>query len=353
MTRRGAVRLAGVGKSFGATSVLRDVDLEIRPGEFFSLLGPSGSGKTTTLRIIAGLETATAGFVHLDGADVTLLPPGDRDVAMVFQSYALYPHMTVFDNIAFPLKMIRTPALEIAVAVKEAAARVRIDHLLDRRPGQLSGGQQQRCALARAIVRKPALFLLDEPLSNLDARLRIDTRVELKRLQRSLDVTAVYVTHDQEEAMSLSDRMAVFMDGRIVQAGTPEEVFSRPATVAVAAFLGNPPMNVLPARVAGGRAAIGTTSFHAPALAALGERDVTLGVRPSDVALGADGMPATVTLCELLGDDVIVDLDLGGQPLRAKVPGRSRRAEGERVQVRIDPARLHVFDRASGARIEP
>jgi len=353
MTRRGAVKLAGVGKSFGETSVLRDVDLEIRPGEFFSLLGPSGSGKTTTLRIIAGLETATHGHVYLDGADATLLPPGDRDVAMVFQSYALYPHMTVFDNIAFPLKMIRTPPGEIAAAVQEAAARVRIGHLLARRPGQLSGGQQQRCALARAIVRKPALFLLDEPLSNLDAKLRIETRVELKRLQRSLDVTAVYVTHDQEEAMSLSDRMAVFMDGRIVQTGTPEEVFSRPATVEVAAFLGNPPMNVLPARLAGGRATVGTASFDAPRLAALGEREVMLGLRPSDVALDGAGAPATVTLCELLGEDVIVDLDLGGQLLRAKSPGRTRLAEGAQVGVRIDPAKLHVFDRSTGRRIEP
>jgi ABC-type sugar transport system ATPase subunit len=353
MTRRGAVKLAGVGKSFGEASVLRDVDLEIRPGEFFSLLGPSGSGKTTTLRIIAGLETATHGHVYLDGADATLLPPGDRDVAMVFQSYALYPHMTVFDNIAFPLKMIRTPPGEIAAAVQEAAARVRIGHLLGRRPGQLSGGQQQRCALARAIVRKPALFLLDEPLSNLDAKLRIETRVELKRLQRSLDVTAVYVTHDQEEAMSLSDRMAVFMEGRIVQTGTPEEVFSRPATVEVAAFLGNPPMNVLPARLAGGRATVGSASFDAPHLGSLGEREVTLGVRPSDVALDGAGAPATVTLCELLGEDVIVDLDLGGQLLRAKSPGRTRLAEGAQVGVRIDPAQLHVFDRATGRRIDP
>jgi multiple sugar transport system ATP-binding protein len=353
MTRRGEVKLTGVGKSFGETSVLRDVDLEIRPGEFFSLLGPSGSGKTTTLRIIAGLETASDGHVHLDGADATLLPPGDRDVAMVFQSYALYPHMTVFDNIAFPLKMIRTPPGEIAAAVQEAAARVRIGHLLERRPGQLSGGQQQRCALARAIVRKPALFLLDEPLSNLDAKLRIETRVELKRLQRSLDVTAVYVTHDQEEAMSLSDRMAIFMDGRIVQIGTPEEVFSRPATVEVAAFLGNPPMNVLPARLAGGRATVGGAAFELPQLAALGSREVTLGVRPSDVALDAAGVPATVTLCELLGEDVIVDLDLGGQLLRAKTPGRTRLAEGAQVHVQIDPGRLHVFDRANGRRIEP
>ncbi|MFN0160975.1 MAG: ABC transporter ATP-binding protein [Burkholderiales bacterium] len=351
MSKKGAVKLAGVGKSFGHTTVLSDVELEIRPGEFFSLLGPSGSGKTTTLRIIAGLETATAGTVHLDNVDATLLPPGDRDVAMVFQSYALYPHMTVFDNIAFPLKMIRTPAAAIDTAVREAAARVRIDHLLARRPGQLSGGQQQRCALARAIVRQPALFLLDEPLSNLDAKLRVETRVELRRLQRSLDVTTVYVTHDQEEAMSMSDRLAIFMDGRIVQIGTPEEVYQKPATVDVAAFLGNPPMNVLPARLAGGSIVIGEARIAAPRLASLGEKDIMLGVRPSEVEIGADGVAATVTLCELLGDDVIVDLDVGGLLVRAKVPGRTRVAEGERVNARFDPDRLHLFERTGGARI--
>ena len=352
-SRKGEVVLKGVGKSFGETRVLRDVDLAIQPGEFFSLLGPSGSGKTTTLRILAGLETATEGSVLLDGRDATLLPPGDRDVAMVFQSYALYPHMTVFENIAFPLKMIRTPGAQIAATVKEAATRVRIEHLLARKPGQLSGGQQQRCALARAIVRKPALFLLDEPLSNLDAKLRVETRVELKRLQRALGVTAVYVTHDQEEAMSLSDRMAVFMDGRIVQTGTPEEVFSRPATVEVASFLGNPPMNVLPATLRGGRVMLGGASFDAPQLSALDEREVTLGIRPSEIALDAEGLPATVTLCEVLGEDVILDLDVGGLLLRVKSPGRRRVAEGERVHARIDPSRLHVFDKASGRRVEP
>ena len=348
---KGEVRLDGVGKSFGDVAVLKDVNLQINPGEFFSLLGPSGSGKTTTLRIVAGLETATEGTVLLDGRDATLLPPGDRDVAMVFQSYALYPHMSVFDNIAFPLKMIRTPAGEIDATVREAAARVRIGHLLARRPGQLSGGQQQRCALARAIVRKPALFLLDEPLSNLDAKLRVETRVELKRLQRSLGVTAVYVTHDQEEAMSLSDRMAIFMDGRIVQIGAPEEVFSRPATVEVAAFLGNPPMNVLPASVAEGRVTLGDAAIEFPTLRALGSREIVLGIRPSEVQLDEEGLPATVTLCEVLGEEVIVDLDLGGQLLRVKCPGRTRIAEGERVHARIDPAKVHVFDRATGGRI--
>src|SRR5215213_7679867 len=236
-----SVRIEGVVKKHGATTVLHGVDMAIEPGEFFVLLGPSGSGKTTTLRILAGLETVSAGRVLMDGIDVTSQQPGERDVAMVFQSYALYPHMTVAQNIGFPLKMVGTPPAEIARAVADAAAKVDIGHLLQRTPGQLSGGQQQRCALARAIVRQPRLFLLDEPLSNLDAKLRLETRAELRKLQRSLGVTAVYVTHDQEEAMTIADRMAVFMEGRIVQVGTPHEIFRRPATATVAAFIGTPP----------------------------------------------------------------------------------------------------------------
>ena len=219
MKQSGNVRMEGVVKQHGSFTALHGLDLEIRPGEFFALLGPSGSGKTTTLRILAGLESVNAGRVLLDNADVTHAEPGARDVAMVFQSYALYPHMTVAENIGFPLKMIGTPAAARSAAVQDAAAKVGIAHLLSRRPGQLSGGQQQRCALARAIVRQPRLFLLDEPLSNLDAKLRIETRAELRRLQRSLGVTMVYVTHDQEEAMTVADRMAVFIDRKSVVLG--------------------------------------------------------------------------------------------------------------------------------------
>ena len=349
--KRGHLKLAGIGKSFGATNVLRGVDLEIQPGDFFALLGPSGSGKTTTLRIVAGLEVPTVGQVLLDGQDATTLPPGSRDVAMVFQSYALYPHMNVFDNIAFPLRNIRTPADQVAGLVREAAARVKIEHLLQRKPGELSGGQQQRVALARAIVRKPALFLLDEPLSNLDAKLRVETRVELKRLQRSLGVTAIYVTHDQEEAMSLADRMAVFMNGTLVQQGTPEEVFRRPASVDVAAFLGNPPMNLLPARIENGVAKLGTASFAVPGLAPLGSRDIVLGIRPLDITIAERGVEATVTMREVLGDDVIVDFAVGDQLVRARSPAMRRLAEGERVQLHFDEAALHVFDRESGLRV--
>ena len=351
MSTVGRVCMNGIVKRHGNFTALHAVDLEIAPGEFFALLGPSGSGKTTTLRILAGLDSPDAGRVEIDSMDVTDLEPGARDVAMVFQSYALYPHMTVHDNIAFPLRMINTPKPEIARAVREAASLVRIDQLLQRRPGQLSGGQQQRCALARAIVRRPRLFLLDEPLSNLDAKLRLETRVELKKLQRSLDTTAVYVTHDQEEAMSMADRMAVFMEGRIVQIGTPEEVFGRPATVAVAAFLGNPPMNLLPASLAGGRATVDRMVIDLPSLAPLGKRDVILGVRPSALEIGGEGLPAVVTMCELLGEEAIVDLSFGDLMLRAKAPLRARPREGETVRVRFDASAVHVFERSTGLRL--
>jgi multiple sugar transport system ATP-binding protein len=346
-----SVSLAGIVKRHGAVTALAGIDLQVAPGEFFSLLGPSGSGKTTTLRILAGLEQADEGTVRMNGKDVTALDPGERDVAMVFQSYALYPHMTVRENIAFPLRMVGVSKEEVTHSVQEAAARVRIEHLLERRPGQLSGGQQQRCALARAIVRKPALFLLDEPLSNLDAKLRVETRVELKRLQRALNVTAIYVTHDQEEALSLSDRLAVFMDGRVVQVGTPEEVFSRPATVEVAGFLGNPPMNLLPARLEDGRALLENAILDLPGLKALGTREVTLGIRPSAVRISEQGLPATVTMCEVLGEDFFVDLTVGERLVRAKMNGGERPAERSQVRIALDPLALHVFDRQTGARL--
>ena len=338
--RQGAVALRGIGKRYGEFRALDGIDLAVRPGEFFSLLGPSGSGKTTTLRIIAGLEVPDSGTVHLDGRDVTHVSPGERDAAMVFQSYALYPHMTVRGNIAFPLRMVNTPKPEIERLVQQAAQRVGIGHLLDRRPGQLSGGQQQRCALARAIVRSPVLFLLDEPLSNLDARLRMQTRTELKQLQRALDVTAIYVTHDQEEAMSLSDRMAIFMDGRIVQTGTPEEVFGAPATAGIAGFLGSPPMNLLAGED------LVRAGYELP-----GGTVATVGIRPGDIKFGPTGLPATVAMTELLGDSVIVDLTLGAVPVKARCHDMVRLQEGETVHLQIDPAKLHFFD-PSGRRLE-
>ena len=228
---------------------------------------------------------------------------------------------------------------------------MRIDHLLDRRPGQLSGGQQQRCALARAIVRSPRLFLLDEPLSNLDARLRLETRSELKQLQRALDVTAIYVTHDQEEAMTLSDRMAVFMDGRIVQTGSPEEVFGRPTSTAVAGFLGSPPMNLLPGRLAGTNLEVAGHRLDVPAQMAGPDQKVTVGFRPADIAISTTGLPATVVLAELLGDSMIVDLRLGEALVRARLFQTRRFREGEAVRIELDPQRLHLFG-AHGERLD-
>lgn len=350
MTRSGRVALRDVGKRFGAFAALEAIDLTVEPGEFFSLLGPSGSGKTTTLRIIAGLETPDTGAVFLDGKDITRLSPGARDAAMVFQSYALYPHMTVARNIGFPLRMVDTPKPEVERLVLQAARRVDIAHLLDRRPGQLSGGQQQRCALARAIVRSPKLFLLDEPLSNLDARLRMQTRTELKQLQRTLGVTAIYVTHDQEEAMTLSDRMAIFMDGHIVQTGTPEDVYSQPASTAVAGFLGSPPMNLLEAELEADRLEFAGVALP---LASPGEAfrgRVVAGIRPADITIGETGIPATVELAELLGDDMIVDLRVGHVLLKARLLQTRRFAEGEAVKIDFERQRLHFFD-STGRRL--
>ncbi|VWX57814.1 Trehalose/maltose import ATP-binding protein MalK [Burkholderiales bacterium 8X] len=351
-TRYGSVRMKGVVKKHGNFTALHGMDLAIEPGEFFVLLGPSGSGKTTTLRILAGLEEVNGGSVWLDDADVTHSQPGERDVAMVFQSYALYPHMTVAENIAFPLKMTGTPQAEIQKAVADAAAKVNIAHLLARRPGQLSGGQQQRVALARAIVRKPRLFLLDEPLSNLDAKLRIETRAELKRLQRSLGVTAVYVTHDQEEAMTIADRVAVFMEGRLVQIGTPKDIFLRPATVAVAGFIGTPPMNLLPARIEGNRLLVGGAEFATEASLAATSRDVTLGVRPGDLRLADRGIPAQVRFVEDLGDSLIVHLAVGEHTVKLKTePDGPPLAEDQPVHLAFASKAAHLFDRATGERL--
>jgi ABC-type sugar transport system ATPase subunit len=345
------VRMQGIVKRHGSFTALHGLDLDVRAGEFFALLGPSGSGKTTTLRILAGLEPVNAGQVFMDDVDVTHAQPGERDVAMVFQSYALYPHMTVAGNIGFPLKMVGMGAAQIEAAVRDAASKVDIAHLLDRRPGQLSGGQQQRCALARAIVRQPRLFLLDEPLSNLDAKLRLETRAELRKLQRSLGVTAVYVTHDQEEAMTVADRMAVFMEGRVVQVGTPHEIYRRPATVAIAGFIGTPPMNLLPGTLDPG----GVQVAGAVVPVAHGKhgdsRDVTLGVRPGDLRIGTQGIPARVEFVEDFGDSSIVNLDVQGQRVKVRAGELPGLTEGERVKVSFDPRSAHLFDRASGARL--
>lgn len=350
---KGRISLKGIRKRFGTFEALKGIDLEIAPREFFALLGPSGSGKSTTLRVIAGLETPDQGTMNVDGADVTFAPPGDRNVAMVFQNYALYPHMTLEQNIGFPLKMDGVPAPEVRKLVREAAARVKIDHLLERRPGQLSGGQQQRCALARAIVRKPRLFLLDEPLSNLDAQLRLETRIELKRLHSSLDVTTIYVTHDQEEAMTIADRMAIFRDGEIIQVGTPAEVFGRPDNMDVAGFIGSPPMNLLSARIEGGVISVAghkvaTTERHG-ALSG----DVVLGIRPSHIRLAQQGLPARLLLSENLGEAMLLNVDVAGAIVKLRLGEVQQIAPGTVLHLSFDPAHIHLFDPQSRRRIDP
>jgi len=350
MNGRGQVRFENIVKKHGDFSALKSVSFEILPGEFFALLGPSGSGKSTTLRILAGLDAPTSGRVFIDGQDITATDARDRDIAMVFQSYALYPHMTVAENIAFPLEMANMPRAEIGSAVKDAARKVKIEHLLDRKPGQLSGGQQQRCALARAIVRKARLFLLDEPLSNLDAKLRLETRAELKKLQRLLGVTAVYVTHDQEEAMTLADRMAVFMAGEIQQVGRPAEIFARPNSIEIAGFIGNPPMNLLSARLVNGDVLIGGHRLKAETQIT-GERDVTVGIRPSALRMAPDGIKARVDLIEDLGDSAVLDLDCASTLIRIRIFHEDIPSEGAVISVSARPQDIHLFDPATGKRL--
>jgi ABC-type sugar transport system ATPase subunit len=350
MSGRGEVRFADITRMHGEFAALKGVSFEIQPGEFFALLGPSGSGKSTTLRILAGLDAPTAGRVFIDGKDVTSTDARDRDIAMVFQSYALYPHMTVAQNIAFPLEMANLPKAEIMAGVREAARKVKIDHLLDRKPGQLSGGQQQRCALARAIVRKARLFLLDEPLSNLDAKLRLETRAEIKKLQRSLGVTAVYVTHDQEEAMTLADRMAVFMAGEIQQVGTPAEVFARPNSIDIAGFIGNPPMNLVPARYIDGDVVIAGHRLKT-IMQAAGERDVVVGIRPGALRIAPDGLKAKVELIEDLGDSAVLDLDCAGTLLRVRVSDGNVPQEGDAISITARARDIHLFDPVTRKRL--
>ncbi len=350
MSGHGAVRFQDIVKMHGDFAALKGVNFDIAPGEFFALLGPSGSGKSTTLRILAGLDAPTAGRVFIDGKDVTSVDARDRDIAMVFQSYALYPHMTVGENIAFPLEMSNLPKAKIEPAVREAARKVKIDHLLDRKPGQLSGGQQQRCALARAIVRQARLFLLDEPLSNLDAKLRLETRAELKKLQRSLGVTAVYVTHDQEEAMTLADRMAVFMAGEIQQVGTPAEVFARPNSIDIAGFIGNPPMNLVPARYIDGSVVIAGYTLKT-SMQIAGARDVIAGIRPSALRVVPDGLKAKVDLVEDLGDTAVLDLDCAGTAMRVRVNHEDVPREGDMISVTARPQDIHLFDPVTRKRL--
>ena len=350
--------LRAVRKSFGDTAVVHGIDLDVADGEFVVLIGPSGCGKSTILRMVAGLEDVTSGQILIDAAVVNEREPGQRDVAMVFQDYALYPHMSVADNMGFSLRYRGVRRDEIRRRVAEASSVLDIAHLLERRPRELSGGQRQRVAMGRAIVRDPKLFLFDEPLSNLDAKLRVQMRTELKRLRERLRATTLYVTHDQVEAMTLADRIVVLQSGRVQQMGTPEEVYDRPATAFVAGFMGAPAMNLLPCRLEAGRAVLpGGESLPMPGARAEGE--AWLGIRPECLTwLPPEAPPAPAEfrgparVVEPLGPETLVTLDVGGSELHARVPPRSVRAAGEPVRLLLDPANLHLFARdAAGARL--
>ncbi len=361
-----AVRLVSLTKLYGEVTALENVSLEIADREFLVLVGPSGCGKTTCLRIIAGLEEATSGQVWIGERLVNEVSPKHRDIAMVFQNYALYPHMSVFDNMAFGLKLRGLGRDAIAQEVQTAAEMLGIDALLDRRPRALSGGQRQRVALGRAVVRQPACFLMDEPLSNLDARLRIETRAELIRLHRRLGITTIYVTHDQIEAMTMGDRIAVMKDGVIHQCDEPLGLYNRPANRFVAGFIGSPPMNFLDAEVedVGGQLWVAGEGFRAQADTAhqdrlreyVGQR-VTFGIRPTDIhdkalaaasALSQDScLEAGVEVIEPTGAHTLVYLTLRGQSLIASLDSTTRAIEGEKLDICLDMSRAHFFDAAT------
>jgi multiple sugar transport system ATP-binding protein len=345
------IRLEELHKRFGRVVAVRDVSLEVADGEFVVLLGPSGCGKTTVLRTVAGLETPDQGRVWIGGRDVTRLPPGRRDIGMVFQSYALFPHMRVFDNVAFGLRMRGVLEAEQRRRVQEVAELLQIADLLDRYPAQLSGGQRQRVAVARALVVRPQVLLMDEPLSNLDALLRLHMRAELKRLHREVGSTTLYVTHDQVEAMSLGDRVAVLRDGQVVQFGTPTEIYDHPADRFVGSFLGNPPMNFLRATVDpdDGRLRVEDAKFQAPpayaqALAERKGQGVLVGIRPEHVALEGGLLRGEVLVVELLGAQKLLTVRTGEHVLKVAVGSDRAVRPGDRVALDLPAAHLRLMD---------
>ena len=355
----GALSIRNVRKSFGAVNILKGIDIEIDEGEFLILVGPSGCGKSTLLSMIAGLDVPTAGSIHIGERDVTHELPKDRDIAMVFQSYALYPNMNVAENISFALEMRKVPKAERAAAVQRVATMLQIEHLLDRKPGQLSGGQRQRVAMGRALARNPKLFLFDEPLSNLDAKLRVEMRAEIKLLHQRTRVTTVYVTHDQVEAMTLGDRIAVMRDGVVQQFGTPDDIYTRPATRFVAEFIGSPAMNMLEADAptAGSDglmvkgSAIALSDEQQAALQRQRAAGVVIGLRPERVQLGDAGLPGRLKLLEPTGPDTYAFVDTTVGSLVSRVAGTVTQRVGDLVHLSWDARDLHLFDTATDARI--
>lgn len=348
------LELRNIRKSYGTTETLKGIDLSLESGEFLVLLGASGCGKSTLLSMITGLSEPTEGEVVLDGRTLNGVHPKDRDIAMVFQSYALYPNLSVARNIGFGLEMRGVSRSDRDIAINEAANILQIDHLLARKPADLSGGQRQRVAIGRALVRKPKLFLFDEPLSNLDAKLRMEMRSELKRLHQMLGVTVVYVTHDQIEAMTLATRIAVMNGGRIEQLGAPEEIYNRPASRFVAEFMGAPPMNMLPANTVEGGLEIGNGTALWP-IAAPAE-SVLIGIRPEALKLqpfeGALRLSGKVDLIELTGPEQIISVNLQGGSVTATIPAEAHVKLGQEISLYVDSSRLSAFAAATGARLE-
>jgi multiple sugar transport system ATP-binding protein len=348
-----------VTKKFGDVFAVNDLSLQVKDEEFLVLVGPSGCGKTTALRMIAGLEEQTSGDIFIGERLVNDVAPKDRDIAMVFQNYALYPHMSVYDNIAFGLKLRGMPKTEIERRVNEVGEMLGLQKLLKRKPKELSGGQRQRVAVGRAIAREPAVFLMDEPLSNLDAALRIDTRAQLQKLHQRIKRTTVYVTHDQVEAMTMGDRIAVMRDGLLQQIDTPENLHAHPANVFVAGFIGSPAMNFFPAKLTGGAdSPVADAGFFKVPVAASGARaigkDVIVGIRPEDIDAGAqvkqsDHVPveARVDVVEFLGNEFQLHLSAGGQTFVARVDTRVQTQPGAAIRVGFDKSKIHVFDKES------
>ena len=343
------LELQALRKSFQGTEVLTGIDLALNDGEMLVIVGASGCGKSTLLRLVAGLETATSGRILIDGRDVTNVDPSARDIAMVFQNYALYPHMSVAENMSYGLRIRGLPKPEIKQRVDEAATLLGIETLLDRRPRQLSGGQRQRVAMGRAIVRNPKLFLFDEPLSNLDAKLRVQMRAEIRRLQRRLGVTSLYVTHDQVEAMTLGDRLLVLHQGRPVQLATPMEVFAKPADTYVAGFIGAPAMNFLPATLENGAIRL-ATGEQIPFDTNAPPGPITLGIRPEHVHPAPHGISTTVELVEPLGSETLIHARMSdGTPLTARIPGAL--PVPDQITFHLDLTEAHLFHPTTGKRL--
>jgi multiple sugar transport system ATP-binding protein len=338
-------------KSYGTTEVLHGISLDVADGEFVVFVGPSGCGKSTTLRMIAGLEETTSGIIEIGGREVNNLESKERDIAMVFQNYAIYPHMSVKKNIAFGLRSSKMPKADKEKRIQEVAGILDMVDLLDRKPSQLSGGQRQRVAIGRAMVRDPAVFLFDEPLSNLDAQLRTQMRLEIKKLHQRVGNTIIFVTHDQVEAMTMADRIVIMKDGYIQQVGTPAEVFHKPANTFVARFIGAPSMNLLAGQIEDTTVTLGTgQKVTVPTLASTGSGGILLGVRPDDLHLNSANpiVTGTVTLREPLGSETLIYVETPSGEIIAKADGRTPPAVGEAVTLGADPENLHVFDVSSG-----